>query len=525
MLRFSMRWLLALGPVLAGACLFADAQQPVDLKQYKTVDTALTAKIVKATADGSGVSGYLGVSVVRDGQGKLAVEDVQPESPGAKAGIKKGDVVTKVGDRAVATPLAFREWVQSYSPGDAVKISLMRGAESLELTATLIATSRPLSLKAGGGGKGGGKGTPAIALWQKPAFRLAVVCLEFSDIKHNEKVSVKNWHEALFSVGLYKNKKTPTEQSVQGSLNDYLLEQSAGTFHLEGTVFDWVNVGKKRAEYIQGSGTSNKTAVLTDALAKVVARDGKDCFAHFDGFVFLYAGDKHQTNAGAVYFPHVGGVQHDGNRWNYLLTFEGGSKMTAVGGFAKLAGQILGLPDLAARKEDAGSRGLGPWCALSNPQTDARPQHYGAWAKERLGWIKPTVIDPTVKQKLILAPIEDSPKECFKILVRPNGSEYYLLENRRKKGFDTDLPGEGLLVWRVLNGRPQLVVSHGVEGPSGPLVHLTSVPFPSDANSAFTPDTTPSSRSPQGGGLPVHLTEIQRLPDGRIAFSIGYEYR
>src|SRR5205814_7704448 len=116
--------------------------------------------------------------------------------------------------------------------------------------------------------------------------------------------------------------------------------------------------------------------------------------------------------------------------------------------------------------------------------------------KEKLGWVKPTVIDPTVKQKLILAPIEDSPKECLKVLVRADGSEYFLLENRRKKGFDTDLPGEGLLVWRVVNDRPILEESHGVEGPTGPTVHLTEVPYPSPANNAFTPETTPSSRSP-----------------------------
>jgi hypothetical protein len=162
---------------------------------------------------------------------------------------------------------------------------------------------------------------------------------------------------------------------------------------------------------------------------------------------------------------------------------------------------------------------------MSNPFTTDRPQHFCAWAKEKLGWVKPAVIDPTVKQKLVLAPIEDSPKECFKVLVRPDGSEYFLLENRRKKGFDEGLPAEGLLIWRVVNDRPILEESHGVEGPAGPTVHLSAVPYPSQANNAFTPETTPSSRSPLGGGLPVHITEIRRLSDGRVTFHIGYEYR
>jgi hypothetical protein len=54
-----------------------------------------------------------------------------------------------------------------------------------------------------------------------------------------------------------------------------------------------------------------------------------------------------------------------------------------------------------------------------------------------------------------------------KVLARPDGSEYFLLENRRKKGFDVSLPAEGLLIWRVIANRPILEESHGVEGPSG----------------------------------------------------------
>jgi hypothetical protein len=50
------------------------------------------------------------------------------------------------------------------------------------------------------------------------------------------------------------------------------------------------------------------------------------------------------------------------------------------------------------------------------------------------------------------------------------------------------------------------------------------VPYPSPANNAFTPYTTPSSRSLRGG-LPVYLSEIRQLPDGRIAFQIGYGYQ
>ena len=184
---------------------------------------------------------------------------------------------------------------------------------------------------------------------------------------------------------------------------------------------------------------------------------------------------------------------------------------------------MLGLPDLAARRENPDVEGLGVWCALSNTFTTNGPQHLGAWAKEKLGWNKPAVIDPTVVQKLVLAPIENSPHECFKVLVRSDGSEYFLLENRARKGFDQKLPGEGLLIWRVIHDRPILEESHGITGPTGPTVHVDAIPYPSRSNHAFTPHTTPSSRSPQGGGLPVVITQIRRLPDGRVTFVMGSE--
>lgn len=600
------RHLLGFSGLFVGCCVLA--AEP-ELSEYRTVEKAVTAKITRAASGPGNRTGYLGASLQRDAKGRLVIEEVQPESPAAKAGLKKGDVVTRVGEQTVRTPEAFREWLQTRGPGDEIKLGLLRDDKVTEITAALAATSRPLkssgsgtylgvqlgepkegsgvrvgqvtpnspasaaglksgdylykvndreitrasiltdvlserkpgdtlkllirrdgkdvALKAVLAGERGGRGpdTGSPSLWTKDVFRLAVIGIEFPDVKHNAKVPVKEWEEALFSRKSYRQKMNATGQSVHGSLNDYFHEQSGGALKVEGKVFDWIEVGKKRTDYVQGSGTSNKTALPSEALDKVAARDGKDAFKGFDGFLFLYAGERVRTNAGSLYYPHAGTVNHQSRRYSYLLGAEGGPRMAPIGSFVKEFGRVLGLPDLAARTENVGSEGLGGWCAMSTITPTTQPPHLCAWSKEKLGWLQPAILDPTVKQKLLLSPIEDSPKECYKVLVRPDGSEYLLLENRRKKGFDAELPGEGLLIWRVVNDRPILEESHGVEGPTGPTTHLSAVPYPSAANRAFTPETTPSSRSPHGGGLPVHITEIRRLPDGRISFHIGYEYR
>jgi M6 family metalloprotease-like protein len=511
-------WVQAHGPGAAVTLGLLRDDRPAEV----TAKLAATSRPLKAGARPAFFGVELGAA--KEGEG-VRVERVTPDSPAAAAGVKAGDYLNKLEGEDLKRASRLADVLAEKRPGDRLLFAVRRDGREVALKATRAAD------RGGPGGRRGGfagrssDGPPPTALWRKDVLRLAVVGVEFPDVKHNAKVPTGEWEQAVFSRGTYTGKSNATGQPVRGSLNDYVREQSCGALRLEGKVFDWVEAGKKRGDYSQGTGTSNKTALLVEALDKLTARDGADALKGFDGFLFLYAGERVPTNRGALYYPHAGTVGYKSVRFPYLLGPEGGSRMMPVGAFAKELGRVLGLPDLAARPENVGSEGLGVWCALSNPLTTARPQHFCAWAKEKLGWLRPAVIDPTVKQKLVLAPVEDSPTECFKVLVRPDGSEYFLLENRRKKGFDADLPGEGLLIWRVVNDRPVLEEAHGVEGPAGPTVFLSAVPFPGPSATAFTPDTTPSSRSPLGGGLPVHISEIRRLPDGRIAFQIGYEYR
>jgi immune inhibitor A len=285
-------------------------------------------------------------------------------------------------------------------------------------------------------------------------------------------------------------------------------------------------------EYTTGFGSSSreKTVYLTEAMDQLYKTKGKDVLKDYDGVFFIYAGGRiPSATRGSLYWPHRSNFTHEGKRWPYFIVQEGGDRMTDISVFCHEFGHMIGMPDLYARPEVPGMEGVGPWCAMSQQNPNGRPQHFSAWCKQELGWIKPVVIDPRVKQKVLLSPITTSKQECIKVPIRPDGSEYLLLENRIRQKFDTDLPADGLLIWRVMPGRqPQPVYleeAHGVEGASGPRAYSGAVPFPSPANTAFTPFTTPSSKSVLGGGFDVHITNITRLSDGRIAFHIGYEYQ
>jgi M6 family metalloprotease-like protein len=473
------------------------------------------------------------VAAVKEGEG-VTIEQILPGSVADRARLKVGEVLLKIDEVALTGPAQLNDLVDSKRAQGTIVATLRLAEKDVELKIKLdpepTSEGRPFVAgdgtgpgggPRGGGGPGGGQrgGGGLGGYWTKPSFRLAIVCVEYPDVKHNPKISNEAWNEALFSEGTY-NKTNVTGQAVHGSFRDYFLEQSCGYFKVEGKVFDWVEVSKKLAEYATG----NRMALLTESLDKVLARDGKDALKDFDGVFFLYAGPRYPAPRGSLYWPHRASVSHQGKRWPYFIVEEGGPRMQGLSVLCHEFGHMLGLPDLYARPENPGMEGLGSWCNMSQQPNRMIPEHFGAWVKEKVGWLKPAVIDPTVKQKLVLAPIENSPKECFKILIRPDGSEYLLLENRRKTGFDQSLPAEGLLIWHVLGNRPILKESHGIEGPSGPRMLLNEVPYPSGANDAYTPYTTPSSRSPLGGGLPVSITNIRRLPDGRIAFHVGYEY-
>jgi immune inhibitor A len=534
MTRTLPRYLLGL--VLALGCLWpllaADPIQPVkaespsllpDLSEYKTVDTAVTTTIKRGGTAAQSLPGFLGVLVEITPQGNLMAVAIAADSPAAKAGLQQNDLLLKIGDKELADTDAFREVLLSHKADEEVKLTIVRKNKLQEITAKLGAPSRPLRAEESApmGRRGWDTRTNT---WKKEGYKLALICIEYPDAKHNAKIATKDWEESLFSRGAYKNKNNATAQPVHGSMNDFYHELSCDTLNIEGKVFDWVEVKKNRMDYAPANGGGERTALFTEAMDKILARDGKDALKEFDGVFFLYAGERARVSRGNLYWPHRASFRHNGKSWPYFICGEGGSRMEDISVFCHEFGHMLGLPDLYARPENPGSEGLGVWCCMSNQVGRGKPQHFCAWSKEQLGWVKPAVLDPAVKQKLILAPVEGNTKECFKVLVRLDGSEYFLLENRRKKGFDESLPAEGLLIWRVVNNRPLLEESHGVEGPAGPNVFRDLVPYPSTANDAFTPYTTPSSRAQLGGGLPVHITNIRRLPDGRITFYIGYEY-
>ena len=83
-------------------------------------------------SDSSSGTAYLGVraQAAPTGTTGVVVAEVAAGSPAADAGMQAGDVITKVGDTAVAQPSELAAAVQAHAPGDSVTITYTRNGTS-----------------------------------------------------------------------------------------------------------------------------------------------------------------------------------------------------------------------------------------------------------------------------------------------------------------------------------------------------------------------------------------------------------
>ena len=113
-------------------------------------DTELRTKVNKLAAGEAPQRRYLGVSVVPshvarkmrravglpDATGVL-VQGVVEDGPAATAGIAEGDMIVKVGDHEVADVDDLHDALDAVTLGEPFALTALRGADELELTATI----------------------------------------------------------------------------------------------------------------------------------------------------------------------------------------------------------------------------------------------------------------------------------------------------------------------------------------------------------------------------------------------------
>jgi serine protease Do len=110
----------------------------------KTVQQISTSLI----QTGSVTRGFLGISIqdvtrdiadsvgLKEAKGALVTQPTE-DSPGAKAGLVSGDIITAVDGQAVDNALALSRTIASKAPGSSVQLTVWRDGKEMQITATL----------------------------------------------------------------------------------------------------------------------------------------------------------------------------------------------------------------------------------------------------------------------------------------------------------------------------------------------------------------------------------------------------
>jgi serine protease Do len=78
----------------------------------------------------------LGVTTEKDDKG-AEIKTVTKESSAEKAGLKKGDIITKIDDKKIENPDDLSAAIREHKPGDKVSVSYLRDAKEQKVTAEL----------------------------------------------------------------------------------------------------------------------------------------------------------------------------------------------------------------------------------------------------------------------------------------------------------------------------------------------------------------------------------------------------
>ncbi|MEZ5358091.1 MAG: M6 family metalloprotease domain-containing protein [Candidatus Zixiibacteriota bacterium] len=289
---------------------------------------------------------------------------------------------------------------------------------------------------------------------------LLLILVQFPDNAADEIAHPASAYEdMMFSTGV-----VPT-----GSLVEYYQEVSYGAFTPAGTVSVWITAPHPYSYYTDGDygmgGYPNNSQGLLE-----------DCVDILDPFLdFSQFDNDNDGFAEGIFLVHAGpGAEETGSvddiwshAWYHDYETEDGvwtgrystepeefmdGSMIAIGVFCHEYGHVLGLPDLY--DTDGSSEGVGVYCLMAGgswgalPGDPWTPTHMCAEMKYQLGWMTPIEVTGSLSAELI--PPAETNAVCYRITNPSNPTEYFLIENRSKIGFDSHFRGNGgLAIWHV----------------------------------------------------------------------------
>ncbi|HOH98799.1 MAG TPA: M6 family metalloprotease domain-containing protein [Candidatus Cloacimonadota bacterium] len=187
----------------------------------------------------------------------------------------------------------------------------------------------------------------------------------------------------------------------------------------------------------------------------------------------------------------------------------------------------LGAPDLYHYSSDSTYSPVGSWDIMQSNTNP--PQHMGAYMKYKYGkWIAaPETI--SMNQEYTLNPVTSEFGSIYRINSN-DPSQYYVVEYRRKMGtFENQIPGSGLLVYRInpaydgnADGPPDEVYLYRPNGTTTVNGSLSSAHFSQEAGrTSINNGTNPAPFLQDGGSGNLSIYSIGSASGSTISFALG----
>ncbi len=236
---------------------------------------------------------------------------------------------------------------------------------------------------------------------------------------------------------------------------------------------DWVTAPQTYAYYADGEGGTglypHNTQKLCEDIVDLI--DGSVNFANYDGdgdgyvdcLILVHAGTGGEYSGDPNdIWSHKWGISprvKDGKSiYEYAVVPElwAAAGDITCGVYCHEMGHIFGLPDLY--DTDGSSYGIGTWSLMSSGSwlgptyMGECPAALDAWCRVEVGFNSYTNVSSNQSDVNIEAVINGGP--IYRLWSSGGASsEYYLVENRYKTGYDAYLPGQGLLIWHIDDSR------------------------------------------------------------------------
>ncbi len=304
-------------------------------------------------------------------------------------------------------------------------------------------------------------------------FRGLVVLINFSDKKFSRS-DMNEFYDHMFNddnyAGYANEDGTPNAYGSLfiGGVRDYFRQNSMGKFAPQLDVVGPVTIDMKCTDV---QSTNYAPLAFVKAIEKLddtvdFSKYDADGDGYVDMMYFIVAGygANYSGNNDGYLWPHKSSLayydlpRYDGKRLGvyassveiYGWESQRSNIIDGIGTVCHEFSHVLGLPDEYDTDYEQGGQSHDPggWSVMaggSYSKYGRLPVGYSAFERYASGFLVPKVIDQSGNYSL--NPLQDSNEALM--LKTPVEKEFFLLENRQQTGWDGQLPGHGMLVFRV----------------------------------------------------------------------------